>query len=213
MLTIPFVILTVGYIIPFKTRNDLGDLYESRGYKHGVELGVQKGRYAEHILKHWPSCESYLLVDLWQHQENYLDYANINNIEQEKNYQFTLNRLKPWKSKLQVCRNFTTVCGKDIKDGTLDVVYVDARHDYYGVFEDLKTWWPKLKYGGIMAGHDYMDAKEVQRISKQDWSLSSDGRVHSGAVRGAVNDFAKNIGRQVVLSYRESVYNSWAIEK
>jgi len=39
---------------------------------------------------------------------------------------------------------------------SLDFIYVDARHDYCGVKEDLINWWPKLKKHGIMCGHDYM---------------------------------------------------------
>ena len=31
-----------------------------------------------------------------------------------------------------------------------------ARHDYCGVKEDLETYWPKLRRGGILAGHDYL---------------------------------------------------------
>lgn len=37
----------------------------------GVELGVQKGKYALKMLESWPSCERYYLVDLWAHQVNY----------------------------------------------------------------------------------------------------------------------------------------------
>jgi len=38
----------------------------------------------------------------------------------------------------------------------LDYVYVDARHDYAGVKEDLEAWWPKLRKGGLLAGHDFI---------------------------------------------------------
>lgn len=47
------------------------------------------------------------------------------------------------------------------------------RHDYCGVHEDLAAYWPKLRSGGILAGHDYLDAPEVAAKPsprKQDWS-------------------------------------------
>ncbi len=44
-------------------------------------------------------------------------------------------------------------------DQSLDFVYLDARHDFQGVFSDLIAWWPKLRIGGVIAGHDYCDGE------------------------------------------------------
>ena len=41
------------------------------------------------------------------------------------------------------------------KDGELDLVYIDGDHRYEGVLADLNGWKPKLRAGGIMAGHDW----------------------------------------------------------
>lgn len=49
-----------------------------------------------------------------------------------------------------------------IKDGELDLVYVDGDHRYEAVLADLKGWLPKLRAGGIMAGHDW-SFKDVQK--------------------------------------------------
>jgi hypothetical protein len=40
-------------------------------------------------------------------------------------------------------------------DGTFDVVYLDALHEYLDVVADVQAWLPKVKPGGILAGHDY----------------------------------------------------------
>jgi predicted O-methyltransferase YrrM len=42
-----------------------------------------------------------------------------------------------------------------IKDGELDLIYVDGDHRYEAVLADLKGWLPKLRAGGVMAGHDW----------------------------------------------------------
>jgi predicted O-methyltransferase YrrM len=42
--------------------------------------------------------------------------------------------------------------------GSFDFVYIDARHDYASALEDIRDWWPKVRRGGILAGHDYVDA-------------------------------------------------------
>ena len=40
-------------------------------------------------------------------------------------------------------------------DESLDFVFVDGDHSYDGVTRDIKAYWPKLKVGAVMAGHDY----------------------------------------------------------
>lgn len=40
-------------------------------------------------------------------------------------------------------------------DGEIDLVFIDACHDYAAVAEDIATWLPKVRPGGIIAGHDY----------------------------------------------------------
>lgn len=42
-------------------------------------------------------------------------------------------------------------------DGSVDVVFVDADHAYESVAKDIAAWWPKVKPGGIMAGHDFSE--------------------------------------------------------
>ena len=38
---------------------------------------------------------------------------------------------------------------------TVDFCFIDADHSYESVLADLRTWWPKVKPGGTLAGHDY----------------------------------------------------------
>jgi len=40
------------------------------------------------------------------------------------------------------------------EDGSLDFVFIDAEHKYEFVIQDIKSWLPKVKKGGIIAGHD-----------------------------------------------------------
>ncbi|MCI0463064.1 MAG: class I SAM-dependent methyltransferase [Gemmataceae bacterium] len=39
--------------------------------------------------------------------------------------------------------------------GSCDLIFLDGGHDQASVQGDLQAWWPRLRPGGAMAGHDY----------------------------------------------------------
>ena len=51
-------------------------------------------------------------------------------------------------------------------DNTIDFLWCDANHHYEYVSTELRTFWPKIKKEGILAGDDYNE-KEVQKAVKE----------------------------------------------
>jgi len=45
---------------------------------------------------------------------------------------------------------------------SLDFVFIDANHVFEAVMDDLNCWFPKVKKGGFIGGHDYKD-EDVKR--------------------------------------------------
>lgn len=66
-----------------------------------------------------------------------------------------LSRTKDVKNIVKI-RKTSVEAAKDFEDGSLDAVYIDAEHDEDSVREDIRTWRPKLKRGGILSGHDFV---------------------------------------------------------
>lgn len=67
----------------------------------------------------------------------------------------------------------------------LACVFIDGEHNYPNPLDDIKAWLPKVRHGGILAGHDYEDAN------------------FSGVVRAVKESFGTNY----------KVFNrSWAVE-
>ncbi len=42
-----------------------------------------------------------------------------------------------------------------IPDDSVDLLFIDGSHEYEDVKNDIKNYWPKLREGGVMLGHDF----------------------------------------------------------
>ena len=114
----------------------------------GAELGVERARNSKSILREL-NIEKLYLIDAW---DNYKGIDGIwSNIDE--NHKHVLRILGNDK-RVEIIKNFSNVAVKDIKDNSLDFVYVDANHKYEYVYQDIKSWYPKVKNNGFMAGHD-----------------------------------------------------------
>ena len=89
---------------------------------------------------------------IFQSQDNYIDDANVDDDMHEENYRRAKIVMSRFKGKTVFIRNYTTLAALSIPDNSIDFIYIDARHDYCGCYEDIVTWWPKLKIGGLMSG-------------------------------------------------------------
>jgi predicted O-methyltransferase YrrM len=47
------------------------------------------------------------------------------------------------------------VAAASFADASVDLVFIDARHEYEPCLADIRAWLPKVRPGGIIAGHDY----------------------------------------------------------
>lgn len=98
-------------------------------------------------------------VDPWLEapSDEYIDRANVSQPEHEQFFAETKRRLARFGNRSDVRRLTSVEAAPAFDDATLDFVYIDARHDYESVREDLETWYSKVRPGGIIAGHDYVD--------------------------------------------------------
>ena len=196
-------------------RDVVGQIAEHLGLNRGVEVGVQRGQFAVETLRLWKRCSKYVLVDLWMPQENYHDVANKGREAQDAIMQSAMTNTQPWADKIETCRNYSETCATRYDDGFFDYAYIDARHDFKGVFSDLSAWFPKVRAGGFLAGHDYIDSPTAFRQSGQNWTVQFDGTIdHSRqAVKGAVNLFFALRGLHVTAVNADSRWPTWVAYK
>lgn len=134
----------------FSRRKEFIQMLAERQVKIGVEVGTDHGKYAEQLLAGIPTLRL-LCVDPWK------AYTEGNEVhtqeEMDEIYQSVLQRLAPYNFSIDKMTSMESV--KNIKENSLDFVFIDGNHSYKNVLEDITEWTKKVKAGGIVAGHDY----------------------------------------------------------
>lgn len=135
--------------IPNVGRDDLPAFFKEMGFKVGAEIGVYQGEFSEKLAK--DGLKLYC-VDPWADYEDYHDSEMKDRMN--KFHEITKERLAPYDC--TIIRKFSEDASKDFEDESLDFVYIDGHHGFKYVTQDIWDWFPKVKKGGVMAGHDYI---------------------------------------------------------
>jgi hypothetical protein len=121
-----------------------------------VEVGVAEGKFADEFLRRWQ--DSYAMVDRWCHIDGYDDIMNGPDEEHELRYRQAMDvRARHGSDRIRVLRMDSVAAAAEFSDKSLPFVYLDGDHSYDGLRRDFAAWWPKVKPGGVIAGHDYYD--------------------------------------------------------
>jgi predicted O-methyltransferase YrrM len=141
------------------------------GY-HFVEIGA------------WHGCSSsYMAVEIINSGKK-IQFDIVDCFDDELCDDFTKN-MKRVENHYKLIRGYSKDVSEQYKNSSLDFVFIDGNHDYETVMDDIKSWFPKIKKGGMIGGHDFEEKFE--------------------GVYGAVNEFFKN-------DYKVNV-TSWIHEK
>jgi Methyltransferase domain len=160
-----------------------------------VEVGVDEGLFSEYLLEYWHG-QQLISVDPWLEMppDEYTDTCNTSQASMEEKYERTKRRLAPFGDRSDIRRETSAEAAARVTPGSLDFVYLDARHSYEGVTEDLHAWFPLVRGGGLMAGHDYNDGVFVEGVH---------------GVRSAVDKFFGARAIPVRHTYTDLPSSSW----
>lgn len=139
-------------IHPLTHREALGYfLNEKNLLGKGVECGVAFGQFAGRILSTWKGAELHL-VDPWISYHDYTEnHAHVNFDE----WYSAVEKLAADDPRAKIHRMTSKEAAPLFKNGELDFCYIDGNHRYDFVLEDLDLWYPKVKSGGVIGGHDF----------------------------------------------------------
>ena len=133
----------------------MSDVINKKGYTKIAEVGVWKGLFLNDILSECPGITEYWAIDSW----------NVSNVPGNKKltptqeywdnvYMMVCNALKYY-PQLKIINYDATAAAKLFPKGYFDLVFIDADHGYESVLNDLTTWTPLVRKGGMMSGHDH----------------------------------------------------------
>lgn len=126
--------------------------YKSKENIIGLEIGVCLG---ENIVRLMEKCPHILFMD---GIDPYLGYktGGIELSQELMDWQFDIATYNLCEyDNVHLHRMTSVEWSKHVLDETYDFIFIDGDHTYAAVIQDLNTWYPKLKVGGIFAGHDY----------------------------------------------------------
>ena len=140
-------------------RATLPKIFRKCDFKLGAEVGVERGRYSKKLCELIPGLKLYC-IDAWQTYDGYRDHVGQERLDEF--YLETKKRLAPFNC--QLVKDFSVKAARRFADGSLDFVFIDAAHEYESASEDIEAWAPKVRRGGIVSGHDYMDGEHQDQI-------------------------------------------------
>lgn len=159
---------------------DIPKLIEHMENPVGVEIGTAEGYTTKYLLETVPNLTLYGIDPYTPYRDwdgRMLDYIDAD-------YNMFMNKVEKFAG-YQHIRNTSDFATHIFKDGDLDFVFIDGLHTYEQVSKDCENYWPKLKSGGIMIGHDF------SRIQ---------------GVNDAVNEFASTVGKKIQTAEQDLWY-------
>jgi hypothetical protein len=165
-----------------------------------MEIGVFQGGFSKIIFENLSPKKLYLvdpfenMVDPITNVEFYPHIQHKTVYSDQTCYDIVSNLLdKEIKDDVVIIdRNLSTDAIQNYEDESFDFIYIDACHLYESVLWDMENYFPKLKKGGILGGHDYFDYSGF------------------GVVR-AVDEFCLKYGYEITFLVEASQSGDWLL--
>jgi len=155
-----------------------------------AEVGVYIGESSICILPKIAEVSgSFVAIDSWK-------YDSSNEL---------LTNIEPWKHICDIRTGVSWEVANEFPNESFDMVYIDASHKYSSVIRDIRAWMPKVKVGGILAGHDYNTNWNGNNQHTDDEVSET---THSGVSR-AVNEIFAGSGFDKTKTYNAPCETWW----
>ena len=130
----------------------------------GAEIGVHVGESFLTLLQTCPNISKLYGVDPYVPYVDYLKeegqsfdpmVVDEKEIEYIKLVSYHRQKFSGHKDKIVFYEMDSNEAAKKVEDKSLDFIFIDSYCSFEQAKDDIKVWYPKVKDGGIFAGHDW----------------------------------------------------------
>lgn len=123
-----------------------------------VEIGSWKGKSSAYMAVEIANSQKdiqFVCIDTWEGSVEHQNKEELQNL-----YDVFISNMKPVEKYYRPIRLKSLQAVNLFTDNSLDFVLIDASHEYEDIKNDILAWYPKVKIGGVLAGHDYYENNE-----------------------------------------------------
>lgn len=143
----------------------------------GFEIGVFKGENARNMLNFMRIKKLYL-IDSYH---IYTEEGRTRNYNHKDIYDIAMSNLKKHldNGKVEFIIDKSNETSMVFNDNYFDFGYIDGNHTYEFVKKDIELYFPKIKPGGVLGGHDFM-LRRYPGVCKavSDFIIDNDIEIH-----------------------------------
>jgi len=130
-----------------------------------VEVGCSHGRWSRMMLESFPSIERFFGIDVWGPTGT----SRCRGADWKHDFVYLatswFDHVRPWLFEKAFPLPGDQRLWCDAFPVEVDMVFLDGNHSKEVVLNDLHRWWPKIRSGGLVMGHDYYDEGPNIRVA------------------------------------------------
>lgn len=127
-------------------------------YERVAEVGVWEGVLSREIARRCLGLTHLLLVDTWLGwiKNPYAGAGKFSDLMQQETYDHLREHFKG-DNRIAFFRGCSVQAASFQPRESFDLVFIDACHRYESVWTDIWAWRPRVRPGGCLCGHDYIE--------------------------------------------------------
>lgn len=143
-------------ICQLKNRDEFPEWLNANGLVgEGVEVGVFEAQYSDLLASKW-NGRRLVGVDPFINYPDSIYHDGANRPDLPQIGLATELRMKAH-GKYFLFKEESLTAVNRFADGCLDFVHLDGNHGLEHIRADIRSWWVKVRAGGVFSGHDFYD--------------------------------------------------------
>lgn len=129
------------------------EIYNLGSAIKGIEIGVQIGLNSMMLLDACPNITKIIGIDPYEPYTDW-DGTEVTDKTQNEIYGTLMEHFDLFKGQFQLIKQKSVDAAPQLENGAYDFLFIDGDHSLKSVLNDLEYYVPKVRTGGIIAGHD-----------------------------------------------------------